>query len=65
LAGGWLRAVGAGRGGAEHGGRLSDLGLARVLDSNGSVTSFASTASVEFMDPDLLQGENPSRATDI
>jgi serine/threonine protein kinase len=50
---------------AENGGRLSDLGLARVLTSEGSVTSFAPATSAEFIDPDLLQGETPSRATDI
>lgn len=51
---------------ADDGGRLSDLGLARVLEGEaGSITSFAPTSSVEFMDPDLLQGEYPSRASDI
>jgi eukaryotic-like serine/threonine-protein kinase len=47
------------------GGRLSDLGLARVFEAQGMVTSFAPTTSVEFMDPDLLQGESPSRASDV
>ncbi|ULE32021.1 serine/threonine-protein kinase [Mycobacterium sp. IDR2000157661] len=51
---------------AADGGRLSDLGLARVFEeAQGNVTSFAPTASVEFTDPDLLQGEAQSRASDI
>lgn len=50
---------------ADDGGRLSDLGLARVFEAQGSVTSFAPTTSVEYIDPDLLQGETPSRASDI
>ncbi|MEO3760530.1 protein kinase [Mycobacterium sp. B14F4] len=50
---------------ADDGGRLSDLGLTRVLTSEGSVTSFAPATSAEFIDPALLQGEMPSRATDI
>ena len=49
----------------DDGGRLSDLGLARVFESEGNVTSFAPTASVEYIDPDLLQGELPSRASDV
>ena len=49
----------------DEGGKLSDLGLARVLNSENSVTSFAPTTSVEYIDPELLQGETPSRATDI
>lgn len=49
----------------DDGGKLSDLGLARVLNSEKSVTSFAPTSSVEFVDPELLQGETPSRASDI
>lgn len=47
------------------GGKLSDLGLVRVLNSETTVTSIAPSTSVEFIDPELLQGELPSRATDI
>ncbi|MET0317638.1 MAG: serine/threonine-protein kinase [Rhodococcus fascians] len=47
------------------GGKLSDLGLVRVLNSESTVTSIAPTTSVEFIDPELLQGALPSRATDI
>ncbi|MFZ0904135.1 MAG: serine/threonine-protein kinase [Mycobacterium sp.] len=47
------------------GAKLSDLGLARVLNSAATVTSFAPETSVEFLDPSLLHGEIPSRATDI
>ena len=49
----------------DGGGKLSDLGLVRVLNSGASVTSFAPTASVEYIDPDLLQGDMPSRETDV
>lgn len=49
----------------EGGGKLSDLGLARVLEAQSSVTSFAPATSVEYLDPDLLAGESPSRATDV
>ena len=49
------------------GGKLSDLGLVRTLKSESTVTSFAPAMSVavEFIDPELLQGALPSRATDI
>ncbi|MBJ8347459.1 serine/threonine-protein kinase [Antrihabitans sp. YC2-6] len=50
---------------SDTGGKLSDLGLVRVLSSQSSVTSFAPATSVEYLDPDLLQGEMPSRASDI
>ena len=47
------------------GGKLSDLGLVRTLNSESTVTSFAPAMSVEFIDPELLQGAVPSRASDI
>lgn len=47
------------------GGKLSDLGLVRTLNSEATVTSFAPAMSVEFIDPELLQGAVPSRASDI
>ncbi len=47
------------------GGKLSDLGLARVLNSEMALTGMAPATSVEFIDPALLFGETPSRATDI
>lgn len=42
---------------------LADLGLAQL--GGGSVTSMAPLASIGFIDPALLLGENAGRATDI
>lgn len=48
-----------------HGGKISDLGLARVLAADEPITSFAQPGAVQYMDPALLAGDVPSRATDI
>jgi len=47
------------------GGKLSDLGLARVFTTGAALTGMAPETSVEFVDPALLRGESPSRASDI
>ncbi|MBZ2194722.1 serine/threonine-protein kinase [Occultella gossypii] len=49
----------------ETGGKVSDLGLARVFAAGAALTGMAPETSVEFVDPELLLGEPPSRATDI
>ncbi|MGY1820319.1 protein kinase [Geodermatophilus sp. SYSU D00663] len=49
----------------EEGGKLSDLGLARYLAPGVTLTGMASAASVEFLDPALLRGDRPSRATEV
>src|SRR3954463_13415871 len=49
----------------EDGGKLSDLGLARYLAPGVTLTGMASAASVEYLDPALLRGERPSRATEV
>jgi serine/threonine protein kinase len=49
----------------EDGGKLSDLGLARYLTPGVTLTGMASAASVEYLDPALLRGERPSRATEV
>lgn len=49
----------------EQGGKLSDLGLARYLTPGVTLTGMASAASVEYLDPGLLRGERPSRATEV
>jgi serine/threonine protein kinase len=49
----------------EGGGKLSDLGLARVFNAGAALTGMAPETSVEFVDPSLLLGQPPSRATDI
>ena len=47
------------------GGRLSDLGLAQVLAPGLTVTSFGGARSLEYLDPSILHGARPSRASDI
>jgi serine/threonine protein kinase len=47
------------------GGRLSDLGLAQVLAPGLTVTSFGGAESLAFLDPAILAGARPSRASDI
>ena len=49
----------------EHGAKLSDLGLARAMTTGAALTGMAPETSVEFLDPSLLLGDPPSRATDI
>jgi serine/threonine protein kinase len=46
-------------------GRLSDLGLARVLTPGTTLTGMGKASSVEFTDPDLLAGARPSRRTEV
>ncbi|WP_283136813.1 protein kinase domain-containing protein [Rhizohabitans arisaemae] len=47
------------------GGKLADLGLAQVLTPGVTVTGMGKVGSVEFTDPALLQGEEPSPAGDV
>lgn len=47
------------------GGRLSDLGLARLLSPGNTLTGMGRASSVEFMDPELLGGARPSRRTEV
>jgi eukaryotic-like serine/threonine-protein kinase len=49
----------------EGGGKLADLGLSRVLTPGMTVSGLGSTASVEYLDPAVLRGQAPSRASDI
>ena len=49
----------------EDGGKLSDLGLARVFTRGAALTGMAPETSVEFLDPSLLLGDPPSRSTDL
>jgi eukaryotic-like serine/threonine-protein kinase len=50
---------------AADGGRLSDLGLARVLTPGSTLTGMGHAGSVEFTDPELLGGARPSRRTEV
>lgn len=46
-------------------GRLSDLGLARLLTPGSTLTGMAGAGSVEYLDPDLLAGSRPSRRSEV
>jgi serine/threonine protein kinase len=46
-------------------GKLSDLGLSQILQPGLTITGLGSAASVEYLDPALIRGDLPSRATDI
>jgi eukaryotic-like serine/threonine-protein kinase len=47
------------------GAKLADLGLAQCLELGQSMTGLGAPRSVAFMDPAILRGEPPTRATDI
>ncbi|GAB3667197.1 hypothetical protein GCM10027589_32860 [Actinocorallia lasiicapitis] len=47
------------------GAKLSDLGLAQVLTPGVEVTGMGRISSVEFTDPGLLRGDEPSPASDV
>ncbi|PRZ43408.1 serine/threonine protein kinase [Antricoccus suffuscus] len=49
----------------DSGAKLSDLGLARVFNEGAAMTGMAPETSVEYVDPTLLLGDPPSRATDL
>jgi len=49
----------------DGGAKLSDLGLSQVLTPGLTITGLGSAGSVEFLDPAVIRGELPSRATDI
>lgn len=50
---------------ADDGGRLADLGLAQVLQPGVAVTGIGRVESVEYIDPVVLEGGQPSRLTDV
>lgn len=47
------------------GGKLSDLGLSQVLTPGATITGMGGLGSVEFTDPALLQGEQPTPGGDV
>jgi serine/threonine protein kinase len=49
----------------DGGGKLSDLGLSQLLSPGLTITGLGSAGSVEYIDPAVVRGEMPSRATDI
>jgi serine/threonine protein kinase len=50
---------------APEGAKLTDLGLARFLTPGSTLTGMTQVESVEFVDPALLRGDRPSRATEV
>ncbi len=49
----------------DGGAKLSDLGLSQLLTPGLTITGLGSAGSVEYLDPAIIRGEMPSRATDI
>jgi serine/threonine protein kinase len=49
----------------DTGAKLSDLGLSQLLTPGLTITGLGSAESVEYLDPAVIRGETPSRATDI
>ena len=49
----------------DGGGRLSDLGLAQVLNPGQTVTGRGPIGSIEYMEPGMVRGEQASRASDV
>jgi serine/threonine protein kinase len=49
----------------DTGGKLSDLGLAQVLQPGMTVTGMGPIGSVEYIDPAILAGEQAGRASDL
>jgi eukaryotic-like serine/threonine-protein kinase len=45
--------------------KLSDLGLSQLLAPGLTITGLGSTGSVEYLDPAIIRGGMPGRATDI
>jgi serine/threonine protein kinase len=50
---------------SDHRSKLADLGMAQLLTPGLTVTGMGSIGSIEFIDPGIIQGEQPSRASDI
>lgn len=49
----------------DGGGKLTDLGLSRALAPGLTISGLGSAASIEYIDPDLIRGREPSRASDV
>ncbi len=49
----------------DDGGKLSDLGLAQVLNPGQTVTGFGPIGAIEYMEPGVVRGEPASRASDV
>ncbi len=49
----------------DTGAKLADLGMAKRLNADASVSQMPDVSDIEFLDPGLITGELPSRASDI
>lgn len=47
------------------GAKLADLGMAKHLDAGTSVSMMPDVSDIEFVDPAIITGEVPSRASDV
>jgi serine/threonine protein kinase len=47
------------------GAKLADLGMAKHLDAGTSVSMLPDVSDIEFVDPAIITGEIPSRASDV
>ncbi|HEV8065669.1 MAG TPA: protein kinase [Acidimicrobiales bacterium] len=47
------------------GAKLADLGMAKHLDAGTSVSMLPDVSDIEFVDPAIMTGEIPSRASDV
>jgi serine/threonine protein kinase len=49
----------------EHGAKLADLGMAKFMSPGMTVTQTPDVANIEYLDPAVIRGARPSRASDI
>jgi serine/threonine protein kinase len=47
------------------GAKIADLGMAKRLDAGSSVSMMPDVSDIEFVDPAIITGEVPSRASDV
>jgi len=47
------------------GGKLADLGLSHVLSPGITITGMGPAGDIEYLDPCLIRGDRPSRASDV
>ena len=47
------------------GGKLADLGLSHVLKPGITITGMGPAGDIGYMDPNIIRGDHPSRASDI
>ena len=47
------------------GGKLADLGLSHVLKPGITITGMGPTADIGYVDPNIIRGDRPSRASDV